>query len=187
MVPLNTANLLTLSRIVMVPLMLVLLFGDQVGPFPLAAAVFGLAALTDAADGHVARTRNMITDFGRLADPFADKLLVGAALASLVIIGRLPLWIALVVGVREVAVTLLRWHAARRGVVISASPLGKAKTGVQMTAILVLMLVTDASAGWIDGVLFAVVALTVASGVQYGLAYARRRAAVPAGAVGLAG
>ncbi len=187
MVPLNTANLLTLSRIVMVPLMLVLLFGDQVGPFPLAAAVFAVAAITDAADGHVARTRNMITDFGKLADPFADKLLVGAALGSLVIIDRLPLWIALVVGVREVAVTVLRWHAARRGMVISASPLGKAKTGVQMTAILLLLLVTDATAGWIDGVLVAVVALTVASGIQYGLAYARSRAAVPAGAMGVAG
>ena len=130
MVPLNTANVLTLSRIVMVPLMMVLLFGDQVGALPFAAAVFGAAALTDAADGHVARSRNMITDFGKLADPFADKLLVGAALGSLVVLDRLPLWIALVVGVREVAVTVLRWHAARRGVVIAASPLGKAKTGV---------------------------------------------------------
>ncbi len=187
MVPLNTANLLTLSRIVMVPLMLVLLFGDQVGPLPFAAAVFGVAALTDAADGHVARSRNMITDFGRLADPFADKLLVGAALASLVVIDRLPLWIALVIGVREIAVTALRWHAARRGVVISASPLGKAKTGVQMTAILALMLVPDPGASWVDAMLLAVVALTVASGVQYALAYSRRRAAVPAGAVGVAG
>ena len=185
--PLNVANVLTLSRIVMVPLMLVLLFGDQVGPLPFAAAVFGVAALTDAADGHVARSRNMITDFGRLADPFADKLLVGAALASLVMIDRLALWIALVVGVREAAVTVLRWHAARRGVVISASPLGKAKTGAQMTAILMLMLVPDPGAGWVDAVLLTVVALTVASGVQYGLAYARRRAAVPARAVGVAG
>ena len=185
--PLNAANLLTVSRIVMVPLMLVLLFGDQVGPLPFAAAVFGVAALTDAADGHVARSRNMITDFGRLADPLADKLLVGAALASLVVLDRLPLWIALVIGAREVAVTVLRWHAARRGVVISASPLGKAKTGSQMFTILALMLVPNPGAGWIDVVLLAVVALTVASGIQYGLAYARRRTAVPAGAVGVPG
>ena len=124
---------------------------------PAAAAVFGVAALTDAADGHIARSRNMVTTFGRIADPLADKLLVGTALASLVILDRLALWIALVIGLREAGVALLRWHAGRQGIVLHVSPLGKAKTGLQMTAIVVLMLVPDPAAPWVT-VLLVVVA-----------------------------
>jgi len=76
-VPLNLPNVLTLSRIAFVPLLFVLLLGGETGPIPAAAAVFGIAALTDAADGHIARSRDMVTTFGRIADPLADKLLVG--------------------------------------------------------------------------------------------------------------
>ena len=90
------ANVLTLSRFAFVPVLLVLLLGEDAGPTPAAAAVFGVAALTDAADGHIARSRDMVTPFGRIADPLADKLLVGTALASLVALDRLALWIALV-------------------------------------------------------------------------------------------
>ena len=131
------------------PLLLVLLLGEETGPFPAAAAVFGAAALTDAADGHIARSRDMVTTFGRIADPLADKLLVGTALASLVMIDRLALWIALVIGLREASVALLRWHAGRQGIVLHVSPLGKAKTGFQMTAIVALMLVPDPEAAWV--------------------------------------
>ena len=185
--PLNAANLLTLGRIVLVPVMIFLLLGEETGPLPAAAAVFGIAALTDAADGHIARTRNMITKFGRLADPLADKLLVGAALTTLVVIDRLAIWIALVVLLREVGVTALRWHAARRGVVIAVSALGKAKTGVQMTSIVMLMLVPDPGAAWVDAILLGVVAITVASGLQYALAYMRRPAAPSARPVSVTG
>ena len=110
------------------PLLLVLLLGEDDGPVPAAAAVFGIAALTDAADGHIARSRDMVTTFGRIADPLADKLLVGTALASLVVLDRLALWIALVIGLREAGVALLRGHAGRQGIVLHVSSLGKAKT-----------------------------------------------------------
>jgi CDP-diacylglycerol--glycerol-3-phosphate 3-phosphatidyltransferase len=179
-VPLNLANVLTLSRIAFVPLLLVLLLGEDAGPMPAAAAVFGVAALTDAADGHIARSRDMVTTFGRIADPLADKLLVGTALASLVVIDRLALWIALVIGLREAGVALLRWHAGRQGIVLHVSSLGKAKTGFQMTSIVMLMLVSDAGAPWVMAVLMVVVALTVVSGLQYLLAFARRPVMVPA-------
>ena len=178
--PLNLPNVLTVSRIGFVPLLLVLLLGEQTGPIPAAAAVFGVAALTDAADGHIARSRDMVTTFGRIADPLADKLLVGTALASLVMIDRLELWIALVIGMREASVALLRWHASRQGVVLHVSSLGKVKTGLQMTVIVTLMLVPDPDAAWVVALLMVVVGLTVFSGLQYLVAFARRPVMVPA-------
>jgi CDP-diacylglycerol--glycerol-3-phosphate 3-phosphatidyltransferase len=180
-VPLNAPNVLTIARICLVPVMILLLLDDRLGPLYAAAAVFGAAALTDVADGHLARSRNMITTFGRLVDPVADKLLVGAALATLVAIDRLALWIALIIVAREVGVSLLRWHASKKGVTIPVNGLGKAKTGVQMTAIVTLMLVPDPSAVWLDGLMIGVVAVTVASGLDYLLGYARRTGSPPVG------
>jgi CDP-diacylglycerol--glycerol-3-phosphate 3-phosphatidyltransferase len=171
-VPLNLPNALTLSRIAIVPLMLVLLLGEEAGPLPAAAAVFAAAALTDAADGHLARSRGLVTKFGRIADPLADKLLVGTALITLVAIDRLALWIALVIGIREAGVALLRWHAGRQGIVLHVSQLGKVKTCFQMTAIATLMLVPDPNATWVWALLMAVVWLTVISGAQYVIEYA---------------
>jgi len=173
-VPLNLPNALTLSRIAFVPLMLVQLLGEETGPLPAAAAVFAAAALTDAADGHLARSRGLVTTFGRIADPLADKLLVGTALITLVAIDRLALWIALVIGVREAGVALLRWHAGRQGIVLHVSQLGKVKTCFQMTAIATLMLVPDPDATWVWALLMAVVWLTVLSGAQYLVEYARQ-------------
>src|SRR3954451_8540998 len=154
--------------------MLVLLLGEETGPLPAAAAVFTAAALTDAADGHLARSRGLVTTFGRIADPLADKLLVGTALITLVAIDRLALWIALVIGVREAGVALLRWHAGRQGIVLHVSQLGKVKTCFQMTAIATLMLVPDPDATWVWALLMAVVWLTVLSGEQYAIEYARQ-------------
>jgi len=173
-VPLNLPNALTLSRIAFVPLMLVLLLGEEAGPLPAAAAVFAAAALTDAADGHLARSRGLVTTFGRIADPLADKLLVGTALITLVAIDRLALWIALVIGIREAGVALLRWHAGRQGIELHVSQLGKVKTCFQMTAIATLMLVPDPNATWVWALLMAVVWLTVLSGAQYVIEYARQ-------------
>ena len=177
--PLNLPNALTLSRIAFVPLMLVLLLGEEAGPLPAAAAVFAAAALTDAADGHLARSRGLVTTFGRIADPLADKLLVGTALITLVAIDRLALWIALVIGIREAGVALLRWHAGRRGIVLHVSQLGKVKTCFQMTAIALLMLVPDVGAPWMQALLGAVVAITIVSGLQYALVFARRPLMIP--------
>jgi CDP-diacylglycerol---glycerol-3-phosphate 3-phosphatidyltransferase len=180
-VPLNLPNVLTLARIAFVPLMLVLLLGEEAGPLPAAAAVFGAAALTDAADGHIARSRGLVTTFGRIADPLADKLLVGAALASLVAIDRLALWIALVIGAREASVALLRWHAGRRDIVLHVSQLAKAKTCFQMTAIAALMVVPDPEALWVTALLMAVVGLTVVSGLLYAFEYVRQTSSNSAG------
>jgi CDP-diacylglycerol--glycerol-3-phosphate 3-phosphatidyltransferase len=180
-VPLNLPNVLTLSRFAFVPLLFVLLAGEQPGPVPAAAAVFGAAALTDAADGHIARSRNLVTTFGRIADPLADKLLVGTALFSLVTLDRLALWIALVIVGREVFVSALRWHAGRQGIELHVSQLGKVKTCMQMAAIVALMLVADPGAAWVTVALLVVVGLTVVSGLQYALAFARQTSSNSAG------
>ena len=186
-VPLNLPNLLTLVRICLVPVMAALIaVGEASGSLLLAAAVFGVAAVTDVADGHLARSRNLITNFGRIADPVADKLLVGSALVSLVAIDRLALWIALVIVAREVGVSLLRYHAGLQGIVIHVSGLGKAKTGAQMTAIPLLMLVPDPSAAWVGAIMLCVVAITIASGLDYALTYGREAADADAAAVPVA-
>jgi CDP-diacylglycerol--glycerol-3-phosphate 3-phosphatidyltransferase len=173
-IPINAPNLLTIVRIGLVPVMLVLLLDDSPWAPYAAAAVFGVAALTDMVDGYLARASNSITRFGRLVDPLADKLLVGAALAGLVALDRLELWVALLVIARELGVSALRWHAARtRGITLPVSSIGKAKTGVQMIAIPALMLVPDPEAFWVESMVLAVVAVTVVSGLDYLLAYAR--------------
>jgi len=176
-IPLNLPNLLTLARIALVPLMVSLIALDAPYALTFAALVFVVAAVTDAADGHVARSRNSITTFGRIADPLADKLLVGAALVSLVAIDRLALWVALVVLAREVGVSGLRWYAGSQGLVIAVSGLGKAKTGAQMTVIPLLMLIGDPSATWVGALLLGVVAITIASGLDYVLGYLRQASA----------
>jgi CDP-diacylglycerol--glycerol-3-phosphate 3-phosphatidyltransferase len=186
-IPLNLPNLLTLLRICLVPLMVALIaVGEATGSLLLAAAVFGVAAVTDVADGHLARSRNLITNFGRIADPVADKLLVGSALVSLVAIDRLALWIALVIVAREVGVSLLRYHAGLQGIVIHVSSLGKAKTGAQMTAIPMLMLVPDPTAPWVGAIMLGVVAITIASGLDYALTYEREASAADTAAVPVA-
>ena len=168
------------------PVLVLLILRDQTGALGAAAAVFVVASLTDAADGYLARSRNLITTFGRLADPVADKLLVGAALVSLVAVDRVAAWIAAVVILREVAVSALRWYAGTGGIVVAVNGWGKAKTAVQMTALTALMATTDPTAMWVDGMLATVVAVTVASGVDYFLEYQRRAAERPAGAVTVA-
>src|SRR5271167_833940 len=106
--PLNLPNVLTVLRIMLVPVLVVALLGNTPSGDVLAAVVFALASLTDFADGYLARTRGSITTFGKLMDPLADKLLIVAALLSLVSLHRLPAWIAMVIIAREVAVTVLR-------------------------------------------------------------------------------
>ena len=128
MFPANLPNLLTVLRIMLVPVLVVALLGNTPAGDVLAAVVFALASLTDFIDGYLARTRDSITTFGKLMDPLADKLLIVAALISLVSLDRLPAWVAMVIIARELAVTGLRALAAERGVVIAASWMGKVKT-----------------------------------------------------------
>jgi CDP-diacylglycerol--glycerol-3-phosphate 3-phosphatidyltransferase len=146
----NLPNALTLGRIFLVPLLVVVLLTKFEGRLILGvreelvgAAIFGLASLTDWLDGYLARRRKQVTTLGQLMDPLADKLLITAALLSLVQMGRAPAWMVLVILGREFAVTVLRGVAYARGVVIAASPLGKFKMVSQVIAILLLILGDD--------------------------------------------
>lgn len=164
---LNLPNVLTLLRILLVPVLVVALLGaGGEASDVLAAAVFWLASMTDAIDGWIARSREQITTFGKLMDPVADKLLVIAALLSLVSLGRLEAWVAMVIIAREFAVTVARLQARNEGLVIPANWWGKAKTLVQMLTIFLLILF-DPSPAWVDGLVYAMVLVTVASGIDY--------------------
>ncbi|MEV0539564.1 MULTISPECIES: CDP-diacylglycerol--glycerol-3-phosphate 3-phosphatidyltransferase [Nocardia] len=167
---LNIANVLTIARIVLVPLFVLALFaegGHDTRWRVIAAAVFGLAAITDRFDGQLARKYGLVTDFGKLADPIADKALIGSALIGLSVLGDLPWWITVVVVGREIGITLLRLVVVRRGV-IPAGRGGKLKTLVQSVAIALLVLPLSgvfATAGmWL---MYLAVALTVITGLDY--------------------
>jgi CDP-diacylglycerol--glycerol-3-phosphate 3-phosphatidyltransferase len=164
--PLNAPNVLTVLRIVAVPVVVVALLDETPEGDVIAAAVFALAALTDGLDGYIARRRAEVTTFGKLMDPIADKLLITAALVSLVSLDRLAAWVAMVIIAREFAVTGLRAVAAERGAVISASWLGKAKTGLQVLAIFALI-AFETTPLWVDLTVYAAVAMTVISGADY--------------------
>ncbi len=137
----NLANKLTLIRIFLVPVFLVFIArkGIPYGSF-IATFIFILASITDKLDGYVARSRNQITNFGKLMDPLADKLLVTAALISLVELHIVPSWAAVAIIAREFAVSGLRSIAAAQGRVIAASKWGKFKTVIQIIAIILLLL-----------------------------------------------
>ena len=173
MFPLNVPNALTLLRIVAVPVLVVALLDETPDGDLIAAAVFALAAVTDGLDGYIARRQRSITTFGKLMDPLADKLLVVAALISLVSLDRLAAWAAMVIIARELAVTGLRALAAERGVVIAASWLGKVKTLLQVAAIFALIVFEPAPA-WADALLYLAVAVTVISGADYFFGLRRR-------------
>ena len=166
MFPLNAPNVLTVLRIVAVPVVVVALLDETPEGDVIAAAVFALAALTDGLDGYIARRRREVTTFGKLMDPLADKLLVTAALVSLVSLDRLAAWVAMVIIAREFAVTGLRSVAAERGVVIAASWLGKLKTALQVAAIFALIAFEPTPLG-VDLLVYAAVAITVISGADY--------------------
>ncbi len=171
--PLNLPNLLTVLRIMLVPALVVALLGNTPGGDVLAAVVFALASLTDFVDGYLARARAEITTFGKLMDPLADKLLIVAALISLVSLHRLAAWVAMVIITRELAVTMLRLGATQAGVVMAASTFGKAKTCLQIAAILAVIAVHGQPA-WLDVLLYVTVAVTVLSGLDYFFGVRRR-------------
>jgi CDP-diacylglycerol---glycerol-3-phosphate 3-phosphatidyltransferase len=151
---LNLPNLLTVLRILLVPVLVVALLshGGQTSDV-LAAVVFAAASVTDALDGWLARSREQITTFGKLMDPVADKLLIIAALLSLVSLGRLAAWVAMVIVAREFAVIAANWW-------------GKVKTAFQVLTIFLLILLVPTPA-WIDWLVYVMVAVTVISGVDY--------------------
>ena len=176
----NVANGLTLLRLLLVPVFAAALFqegGESDGWRFTAFAVFAVASLTDRVDGDLARRRGLVTEVGKLADPIADKALTGTALVGLSILELLPWWVTIVILVREVGVTLLRFWVIRHGV-IPASRGGKIKTLAQSVAIgLYLLPLTGFLASAAAWVMAAAVLLTVATGVDYvARALALRRA-----------
>jgi len=137
---LNIPNLLTMARIVMIPVCLAFLGEDTPRAGFWAAIVFTLAALTDLVDGWLARKMNVVSVLGKLLDPLADKLIVMACLVWMVPMGRIPAWVVVLLLGRDIAVTGLRSVAASEGVVIAAGEEGKAKTALQMIGIICLIL-----------------------------------------------
>jgi CDP-diacylglycerol--glycerol-3-phosphate 3-phosphatidyltransferase len=179
----NLANRITIARIFLVPIIMFFLlirvkFPDiKIEEFSItynqiiAALIFIIAASTDSLDGYIARKRKLVTNLGKLLDPLADKLLVTAVLVSLVEMNKLDAWIAIVIISREFAVTGLRQIALLEGTVMAASKWGKAKTAVQITAIIALLINNfpfaflnfpfDTIASWLAA------AITVYSGIDY--------------------
>jgi CDP-diacylglycerol--glycerol-3-phosphate 3-phosphatidyltransferase len=176
MFPLNLPNALTVVRIMLVPVLVVALLGNTPAGDVLAAIVFVLASLTDFIDGRLARARDSVTTFGKLMDPLADKLLIVAALISLVSLHRLAAWIAMVIITRELAVTVLRLGASGAGVVVAASMLGKVKTCLQIAAILAVIAVHGQPPA-VAALLYMAVFVTVLSGLDYFFGVRRRLAA----------
>ena len=164
----NVANVLTLARIVLVPVFVACLLAGGTDWRLIALAVFCVASLTDLLDGRLARSRGLVTDFGKIADPVADKALTGAALICLSALGELSWWVTGVIMFREIGVTVLRFAVIRRGV-IAASRGGKVKTLLQIIAICLYVLPGPLSAPGIVRWLFmaAAVVVTVVTGVDY--------------------
>ena len=181
----NLANKLTILRMFLVPVFLVFMAvrGIPYGSI-IATIVFILASLTDKLDGYIARSRNQITNFGKFMDPLADKLLVTSALVSLVELQLLPAWAAMVIIAREFAVSGLRTVAASEGTVIAASNWGKAKTVIQIVAIILLLIKANIAtaplnvilkSGFLndffrlvpDFIMLLAVLITIISGVDY--------------------
>lgn len=179
----NAPNIITGIRIIATPFFLWMLLADhgELGPWRWAAAAFFVLAIaTDAWDGHLARSRGLITDLGKLLDPIADKFLTGAALVGLSILHELPWWVTIVVLVREVGVTVHRLMVAS-DVVVAAAWMGKLKTVAQSVAITLALLPLTSVMGdaapiavWLNVITMTIaVVLTIASGIDYIVAFVR--------------
>ena len=137
----NTANKLTVFRIILIPFFVLFMLTDFTDYNRLIALIIFIAAsVTDQLDGHIARKYNMVTSFGKFMDPIADKLLVSSALICLTSLNELPAWVVIVIILREFAISGLRLVAAENGSVIAAAGWGKAKTAAQMTMIIIMLL-----------------------------------------------
>ena len=171
----NLPNAITVARIVLAPVFMWMLLADDGSDGALrwwAALLFVVAIASDGIDGHIARSRNLVTDLGKLLDPIADKLLTSGALVCLSILGELPWWVTAIIVVREVGITVWRFVELGRGNVVPASKGGKLKTLVQSVAISLALLPFWTVFGdwvhWVNGIaMTAAVVITVYTGVQY--------------------
>jgi len=170
----NIANVITVVRILMAPLFIAWLLIDDGADGSLrvwAAALFVVAILTDSLDGMLARGLDLVTDFGKIVDPIADKVLIGGALVSLTILGELPWWVTVLILVREVGITVYRF-AVLRDRVIPASRGGKVKTVLQAVAVTLALFplwnVFGEGMHWVNGVFMtAATVATLVSGADY--------------------
>ena len=169
-------NVLTVFRIALVPLLVLAIAEDPDGS-ALAVAIFVLAAATDVADGRIARRQAVVSTFGKLADPIADKALTGMALIGLSIIGELPWWVTIVILVREWGITVLRFAMLRYGV-MAAGRGGKIKTVVQAVAIILYLLPFSTVAPWAHVVAVIVMGAALLITVITGLDYVREAARI---------
>ena len=161
----NTANKLTLLRVVMIPAFLLVLYLDVPHANYWALAIFAAASVTDTLDGYIARHYNQITDFGKFMDPLADKVLVTTAMLWFVQTGVMPAWAVAVVIFREFAISGIRLIAAERGRVIAAAWSGKIKTAATMVFLMLMFLPLP---GWVDTLgVWVIVVTTVYSGLEY--------------------
>ncbi len=170
----NLPNKITVFRIVMIPVFIICMSVNFTGHEIAALIVYIVAAASDFVDGHIARSQNLITDFGKFMDPLADKLLTSAAFICLVELKMIPAWVVITIIAREFAITGLRTLAANNGTVIAASMWGKAKTMSQMiaTVLLLVSLIPQMQAYPIIGLLgnigiYIALILTIISGVDY--------------------
>ena len=163
--PMNTANKLTILRVVMIPAFLLVLYLNVPFANYWALAIFAAASITDTLDGYIARHYNQITDFGKFMDPLADKCLVFAAMLWFVEVGQMPAWALLIVAVREFGVSGLRMVAADKGRVIAAGWAGKVETAATMVCIILMLLPIPEI---VNQICTAVIVLTtIYSGVEY--------------------
>ena len=161
----NTANKITMFRVVLIPVFLVILYLGFPGHYYVALGVFILASLSDFLDGYIARRYNQVTDFGKFMDPIADKVLVIAAMVMFVSWGRMPAWILVIVITRELAVSALRLIAVDNGIVIAAGWSGKVKTASTMVCICLMLALQFPT---LDLVCNLVILVTTAySGIEY--------------------
>lgn len=161
----NTANKLTMLRVLMIPAFLLVLYLDVPGANYWALFIFAAASITDTLDGYIARHYNQTTDFGKFMDPLADKCLVTAAMLWFVEVGQMPGWALLVVIIREFGVSGLRMVAADKGRVIAAGWSGKVKTACTMVCIILMLLPIPKEINTICVAL--IVLTTIYSGVEY--------------------
>ncbi|MCX5773261.1 MAG: CDP-diacylglycerol--glycerol-3-phosphate 3-phosphatidyltransferase [Fusobacteria bacterium] len=159
----NLPNILTLLRIILVIPFIICFFVPQL--LLIALIIFIIASITDFLDGYLARKHNMITNFGKIMDPLADKVLVMAALILFTTTGFFPMWGIIIILFREVYVTIVRIYAAERGNVIAAGNSGKLKTVIQMVTVVILFIFPLGVLAWVFVTL--TIILTVYSGCEY--------------------
>ena len=159
----NLPNKLTIFRIILVPLFMAVMLSGIKNSMYIAAVIFAVASLTDFLDGYIARKYDLVSNFGKFMDPLADKLLVSAALITLVQIQVISSWAVVIIIAREFSISILRAIAGSSGIVIAASQWGKAKTVSQIIAIMMLLLSLPGA----QIMLWVAVALTIYSGYDY--------------------